>query len=145
MARVLQNLACACVVAQSSRMAKSFQSRDGFQAAARTTRTDIAFGFHTNMPNFARPAVCTAQRLMIDDQPATDADFSRDVDKRIRPLGNPGARVGDSVGCQVGLVRNQGDVKVVKGAKEFLAGNISPAKVGCDGQGVGRKEAGEGK
>ena len=145
MARVLQNLACACVASQPSRVAKSFQSRDGFQAAARTTRTDITLGFHANMPNFARPAVCTAQRLMVDDQPATDADFSRDVDERVRPLGNPGARVGDSVGCQVGLVRNEGDAKVVKGVKEFLAGNISPAKVGGDGQGVSREEAGEGK
>ena len=106
MARVLQNLACACVVAQSGRAAKSFQSRDSFQAAARTTRTDIAFGFHTNMPDFARPAVCTAQRLMVDDQPAADADFSRDVDERIWPFGDPGARIGDGVGCQVGLVRN---------------------------------------
>ena len=106
MARVLQNLACTCIVAQSSRMAKSFQSRDSFQAAARATRTDVAFGFHTNMPDFARPAVRAAQRLMVDDQPATDADFSLDVDERIRPLGNPGARIGDGVGCQVGLVRN---------------------------------------
>ena len=97
------------------------------------------------MPDFARPSVCTAQWLVVDDQPAADADFSRDVDKRIRPFGDPGARIGDSVGCQVGLVRNEGDVKVVKGVKEFLAGDISPAKVGGDGQGVSGEETGEGK
>ena len=86
-------------------------------------------GFNANVPDFAGPAVSSAQWLMVDDEAATDANFSGDIDERCGSLGDAGAGVGDREGRQIGLVRNEGDVEVVEGMGEFLERNVLPAEV----------------
>ena len=101
--------------------------------------------FNANMPDFTRPAVSSAQRLMVDDEAAADANLPGAVDERCGSLGNAWAGMGDRKGCQVGLVRNEGDVEVVEGVGEFVEGNVLPAEVWSGDEGVARDEAGEGK
>ena len=117
------------------------------QAARRAAAARRPLRVDAHVADLARPAVPSAHHVTVDDDRATDAHLSAEVDE-VRWFAAPGrGRPGEGVGRQVGLVADAELEPLERSGQRCGRRDVLPAQVGGAEQATGRDvdEAGEGE